>query len=156
MLTNPRESFEDRHHLETELNMVDDFLNNSEPDYFPPDFIQTYFFSRKIKPEYRRIAFQMILMDFINYIHTNGQRIRNETYRGTDRGFIFDKRVGENIQHTNLLSTSISFDMAKAFGEKIMLIDTNGQNGLVINKTIRLKFYRIRNIISTLSNYKNK
>jgi hypothetical protein len=77
-------------------------------------------------------------MDFINYIYTYGQHIHNETYRGTDRGLIFDKRVGENIQHTNLLSTSISFDTAKSFGEKIMLIATNGQTGLVINKTIRL------------------
>ena len=49
MLTNPRESFEDRPHLETELNMVDDFLNNSESDYFPHDFIQTYFFFKKNK-----------------------------------------------------------------------------------------------------------
>ena len=77
-------------------------------------------------------------MDFINYIHVAGQRIRGETYRGTDRGFIFDKRIGETIQHTNLLSTSASVDMAKAFGEKIMVIDTNEQMGIVIHKTIRL------------------
>jgi hypothetical protein len=142
MLTNPREGFEGRPHLETELNMVDDFLKLA-PDYFPPYFIQApnykaFIFSSKIKTEYRLVAFQMILMDFINYIHIYGQQIIGEAYRGTDRGLIFDKLVGENIQHTNLLSTSTDIDKAKPFGERIMIINTNGQKGLVINKTIRL------------------
>jgi hypothetical protein len=139
MLTAPTKEFEGRPHLEKELKMVDVFLQISEPDYFPPYFIEhSLFFPREIKPEYRKQAFQMILMDFINYIHIYGQHINNETFRGTDRGLIFDKRVDENIQHTNLLSTSISVETAKGFGEKIMFIATNGQTGLVINKPIRL------------------
>ena len=89
-----------------------------------------------IKPEFMIIAMQMIIMDFINFICIYGPEIVVPVFRGTDRGLIFDKAVGERIHNQNLVSTSMNLDTAKSFGDKVIIIASNGNKGLVVTKPL--------------------
>jgi len=114
---------------------IDEF-DGRKHGFFPDNFYKSTFMGKTMIDEYRILALQMIIMDFINFICIYGSEIVIPVFRGTDRGLIFDKAVGERIHNQNLVSTSVNLDIAKSFGDKVIIIRPTGNKGIVITKPL--------------------